>query len=113
MRPDMSARSLRQLFFSELGAGLKVVWPIVSLLLGGIVLLGLAVALLEGWHLLEGVYFAFVTSLTIGYGDLVPHKPLSRVLAICIGLLGVLLIALVAAIAVRAMEGMSSESRKG
>src|SRR5262245_7174337 len=106
---NMEPRKLRNVFFLGLGQGLKVVWPILSVLLGGIVLMGAAVALLEGWRLFEGIYFAFVTSMTIGYGDLVPKRTLSRVLAICIGLLGVLLIGLVAAIAVRAMEGTDSE----
>ena len=104
----MDSRSLRRLFFSELRIGLKVVWPILSLLIGLMVLMGVTIALLEGWSLFEGVYFAFVTGLTIGYGDFVPHRVMSRVLAIGIGFVGVLLIALVAAVAVRAMEGMSS-----
>jgi Ion channel len=108
---DMEPRLLRSLFFIGLGQGLKVVWPILSVLLGGIVLLGAAVAVLEDWRLFDGIYFAFVTSLTIGYGDLVPKRTVSRVIAIGIGLLGVLLIGLVAAIAVRAMEGMSSHRR--
>ena len=103
----MEPRRIRRIFFAELGSGLRVVWPILSALLGGMALLGAAVGLLEGWPLGDGIYFAFVTGLTIGYGDLVPHRPISRVLAIGIGLLGVLLIALIAAIAVRAMESMS------
>jgi hypothetical protein len=38
-----------------------------------------------------------------GYGDLVPHQPLSRFLAILIGFLGTVLTGLVAAIAFRAL----------
>lgn len=109
----MEPRLLRRLFFAGLAGELKVIWPIVSMLLAGVALLGAAVAMLENWPLFDGIYFAFVTSLTIGYGDLVPRRMLSRVLAIGIGLLGVLLIALLAAIAVHAMEGMSSHRRQG
>ena len=49
---------------------------------------------LEDWSLGDGVYFSFVTGLTIGYGDLVPRRALSRFLAILIGILGTLLTAL-------------------
>jgi Ion channel len=95
---------LRRVFFSELWNGLKLVWPIVSGLLGIMVLLGLVIAWREGWHLTDGLYFAFVSGLTIGYGDLVPKHPMSRTLAIAIGFTGILLTGLVAAIAVRALE---------
>ena len=104
MLSRMEPRQLRRLFFAGLYGGLKVVWPILSLLLAAMALLGAAVALIEEWPLRDGIYFAFVSGLTIGYGDLVPRHGLARVLAICIGLLGLLLIALVAAIAVHAME---------
>lgn len=95
---------MRRLFFIELWNGLKLVWPIVSGLLAIMVLLGMVIAWREGWGLAEGVYFAFVSGLTIGYGDLVPKHPLSRTLAIAIGCTGILLTGLVAAIAVRALE---------
>ena len=95
---------MRRLFFLELWNGLKVVWPILSGLLATMVALGLVIAWREGWHLGDGLYFAFVSGLTIGYGDLVPKHPLSRTLAIVIGCTGILLTGLVAAIAVRALE---------
>ena len=95
---------MRRLFFLELWNGLKLVWPIVSGLLIVMVLLGLVIAWREGWHLGDGLYFAFVSGLTIGYGDLVPKHPMSRTLAIVIGATGILLTGLVAAIAVRALE---------
>jgi hypothetical protein len=95
---------LRRVFFLELWNGLKIVWPILSGLLTVMVLLGLAIAWREGWRLGDGLYFAFVSGLTIGYGDLVPKHPVSRTLAIVIGGSGILLTGLVAAIAVRALE---------
>ena len=61
--------------------------------------------------MLDGVYFAFVAGLTVGYGDLVPMHALSRVLAIGIGIAGVLLTALFAAIAVRALQLAAQEAR--
>ena len=88
---------MRRLFFLELWNGLKVVWPIVSGLLAIMVALGMVIAWREGWHLGDGLYFAFVSGLTIGYGDLVPKHPMSRTLAIAIGGTGILLTGLVAA----------------
>ena len=52
-------------------------------LLGLIVALGLVVGLLEGWSVHESIYFAFVSGLMIGYGDLAPKSLLTRALARC------------------------------
>ena len=100
-------REVRQQFYAELLRGVKVAWPILFGLLGIIVALGIVIGWREGWTLLDAVYFAFVSGLTIGYGDLVPKQPLSRVLAIIIGLTGVLLVGLIVAIGVRALERSS------
>jgi hypothetical protein len=107
----MKPHEQRKLFFAELWNGLKVVWPIVSVLLGLMVALGIVIGLREGWSLLDSVYFAFVSGLTIGYGDLVPKQPLSRVLAIGIGLTGVLMVGLIVAIAVGALESVTTRQR--
>jgi hypothetical protein len=102
---------LRHRFLAELWSGLGVVWPILSGLLGLMAALGVVVALLEGWPLTDGVYFAFVSGLTIGYGDLVPKAPLARVLAISIGATGILLAGLVAAVGVQALNAALSSTR--
>jgi hypothetical protein len=99
----MNPRSMRRRFINNLFAGLQVVWPILSGLVGLIVGLGLVAGLIEGWSVQESIYFAFVSGLTIGYGDLAPKTLLARVLAVSIGLCGVLLTALVAAVAVKAL----------
>ncbi len=103
----MASRKLRRKFLSGLFAGLSVVWPILSGLLGLIVAAGLVVGRIEGWSVQESIYFAFVSGLTIGYGDLAPKSLLARVLAIFIGVCGVLVTALVAAVAVKALTAAS------
>jgi hypothetical protein len=103
----MDSRTLRRKFLTGLFAGLRVVWPILSGLLGLIIALGLAAGLVEGWSVQESIYFAFVSGLTIGYGDLAPKLLLARVLAIAIGACGVLVTALIAAIAVKALNAAS------
>lgn len=71
--------------------------------------LGVITAMLEGWRWFEGIYFAFVTGLTVGYGDLVPKRDISRILAISMGFLGVMLTGLFAAITVRALQSAVQE----
>jgi Na+-translocating ferredoxin:NAD+ oxidoreductase RnfE subunit len=108
----MDPRALRRKFLTGLYAGLRVVWPILSILLGLIIALGLVIGLREGWSVQDSIYFAFVSGLTIGYGDLAPEFLLTRVLAILIGVCGVLLTALLAAIAVRALTEATEDHKK-
>jgi len=102
---------MRRNFAAGLLTGMRVVWPILSLLLAAITALGIVIGLREGWSIGDSVYFAFVSGLTIGYGDLAPKSLLTRALAILIGICGVLLTALVAAIAVRALTDMTAERK--
>lgn len=104
MDKTLTPRILRRYFLSELVTGLKVVWPILVFLLCMMILLGSIVALVEHWQMFEGVYFAFVSGLTIGYGDFSPKTLVGRLLAIGLGFLGILFTALVAAVAVQAFD---------
>ena len=106
----MDSRTLRKRFVGGLITGLRVVWPILSGLLVLIVAAGVVAGLIEGWSVQESIYFAFVSGLTIGYGDLAPKSLLGRVLAIGIGVCGVLVTALVAAIAVKALTSAADDS---
>jgi Ion channel len=108
----MDSRTLRRNFLAGLLFGLRVVWPILSVLLGLIIALGLVVGLLEGWSVQESIYFAFVSGLTIGYGDLAPTSLLTRALAILIGVCGVLMTALLAAIAVKALTAATDAGER-
>ena len=94
---------LRRRFLGGMLRGVRVVWPVLSILVGLMIALGLIVGLREGWSIQESIYFAFISGLTIGYGDLVPKLLLTRTLAIVIGLCGVLVTAILAAVAVRAL----------
>ena len=105
-----TSRFMRRLFMRELWRGLGIVWPVLSALLVFMAALGLIVSRLEGWPLSDGLYFSFVTGLTVGYGDLVPKLTLAPVLAILIGLAGIVLTGFVVAIAVEALRA-ALESR--
>lgn len=62
----------------------------------------------------RGVWWAMVTSTTVGYGDVVPSSPLGRIVAVCLMLVGIgFLSLLTASVAAKFMEqsdaGASSE----
>jgi ion channel len=103
MRNDTSEVTSR-LWCRFFVAGLAIVWPVLSGLLLLKALLGAVVGLVEGWGVWQGIYFAFITGLTIGYGDLAPRHVVTRLLAVAIGFLGILLTGLVAALAVKAFQ---------
>ncbi len=104
-------RRVRGRFFRALRRGLYMVFPVLSGIAGIMILLGVAVSLVEGWKVLDGIYFAFVTGLTVGYGDLVPTRLVSRILAIIIGFTGILLTALLAGVSVFALQRAIAEEQ--
>lgn len=48
----------------------------------------------------EGIYFGFVASTTIGFGDIVPVTVLGRIITIVISLIGILTVAMVPGVVV-------------
>jgi hypothetical protein len=76
---------------------------IVSLLLL-IVLGGWVISIAEGIKLGDAVYFAFITGLSIGYGDIAPTTGLGRVVSVAIGLIGMLFVGLSVAVGTRALR---------
>jgi hypothetical protein len=106
----MRSRQIRRIFFAELFRLVCVVWPILSGVLFAMVGPGLLIGYIEGWRIVDAVYFTFVTGLTIGYGDLTPRHVLSRLLAVVIGLAGIVLTGLVAAVSVRALQVTAGKS---
>ncbi len=108
--PQRDASAVRVAFLQGIRDGMRTIWPILSVLLVLKAALGSVIGLVEGWGLGAGVYFAFVTGLTIGYGDLAPTSTLTRMLAVAIGFLGVILTALVAALAVAALQAAAGRT---
>jgi hypothetical protein len=92
--------------------GLRIIWPVLSGLIAIVVGTGLLVGWIEGWGPWQGVYFAFVTALGIGYGDLSPTRHLTQGLAILLGVIGIAMAALLAGLAVRALMSKSNAGRE-
>ncbi len=81
--------------FSPIWGGIAIV----------ISLVGFLIALLEEEIAAsEGLYFAWVTGTTVGYGDLVPTLGITRFLAILVALNGILLTGIIVAIAMEAAK---------
>jgi len=107
---NRNTRTVRAAYLAALIQGLGVAWPVLSGLLLFKASMGAIVGVLEGWGIGQGTYFAFITGLTIGYGDLAPRQALTQLLAVVIGFSGVLLTGLVAALAVKAIYAVPRES---
>jgi hypothetical protein len=102
----VSASDLRRAFLRAFVRTVLITWPILSALLVLMACLGAVTGLMEGWGVAKGIYFAYITGLTIGYGDLVPRQPLTQVIAVLIGFCGIILTGLVAGLAVAALQSM-------
>jgi voltage-gated potassium channel len=82
--------------------GLHVRELIVSLLLL-IVLGGCVISKIEGIKLGDAIYFAFITALSIGYGDISPETAMGKILSVAIGFVGMLFVGITVAIATHAL----------
>ena len=86
---------------------IRVVWYLRSLytvLIGLILMGGVAVAAIEKISMGEALYFAFVTGLTVGYGDVVPHTGAGRFISVILGLVGIIFTGLVVGGATHAVQ---------
>jgi hypothetical protein len=91
----------------------RAIWHVRSVVLGLIALVvvgAAAVTLVEKMPFADALYFAFVTGLTIGYGDIVMHTPVGRLIALLIGLIGILFTGLMVAVLVHAIRESMKES---
>ena len=79
-------------------------WPIGMCFAVAISGLGWLVGRLEGLSLGDGLYFAWITGTTVGYGDIVPSHPISQGLCVLIAVVGVLFTGTLAAIAVNSLK---------
>ncbi len=68
-----------------------------------IVLGGFGISRLEDIKLGDAIYFAFITAMSIGYGDISPNTTIGKLVSVGIGLVGMLFVGVTVAIATRAL----------
>ena len=94
---------------------LRAIWYVRAIILALIALVAVgaaAVTHVEKIPFADALYFAFVTGLTIGYGDIVMHTPVGRLIALLIGLIGILFTGLIVAVLVHAVRESIEKSEK-
>jgi hypothetical protein len=103
IRP-LSGVGASKIFFSHVFKIIKFIWPIFSSLLILMMLFGVIIGIREGWTIGNSLYFSFITGFTIGYGDITPHYPLSKALAVILSGVGFLFTGILVAISVEALS---------
>lgn len=76
-------KTLRQFWSDPLGK--SVLAAILSVFVGGTAFYHYV----ESWTWLDSFYFTVVTLTTVGYGDLAPTKPISKIFTVILILIGV------------------------
>jgi voltage-gated potassium channel len=78
-----------------------------------LVLGGVAISQVERLELDKAIYFAFITGLSIGYGDISPETAWGRLISVLIGLVGMLFVGITVAIATRALADAARQESNG
>ena len=95
------------MFFRFSGHLWHTVWVLKSVFIALILLIvgcAILISKVEQLPLDDAVYFAFITGLTIGFGDIVPATPVGRIMSVVLAVIGTLFTGLVVAVAVRAVQ---------
>ncbi len=86
---------------------LRMVWHLRGVYLAQLALIivgAVTIAETEKLPIGDALYFAFITGLTIGYGDIVAHSAAGRVVSVLLGIVGVFFTGLMVAVAVHALR---------
>ena len=81
----------------------ELVVGLLLLIVGG----GFAISVVERLTVGKALYFAFITSMTIGYGDITPETSAGRAISVAIGMIGTILTGIVVAIATRSLADLA------
>ncbi len=93
-------------FTAFVASFLYYLWMVREVLTGLLLLLllgGVLISKIEGLSLVEAIYFAFITGLSIGYGDITPQTGLGKCISVAIGLIGMVSMGITVAVATRAL----------
>jgi voltage-gated potassium channel len=93
----------------------RMVWHVRSVFLAMLALIiagGVVIAGVEKIPIGGALYFAFITGLTIGYGDIVATTTFGRIVSVLLGFVGVLFTGLVIAVVVHAVREAWEKTKK-
>eukprot|EP00928_Gymnodinium_smaydae_P094868 TRINITY_DN8043_c0_g2_i1.p1 TRINITY_DN8043_c0_g2~~TRINITY_DN8043_c0_g2_i1.p1 ORF type:complete len:576 (-),score=134.25 TRINITY_DN8043_c0_g2_i1:3-1691(-) len=100
---DLGRKLQLEIKYAELSNGLAAVfWSMLSFrsivkplcaLAVYVLFCCIAFAFLEGWSWTDSFYFALITLTTVGYGDVAPQHPVSKVIVMVVVLLGLFVVA--------------------
>lgn len=94
------------IFFDYLSISIRLtllVREVLICLFAVLLLDGLLFSIVEGKDIGTSIYFAFITGLTVGYGDISPETTLGRILSVFMAICGTIVVGLVVAINTRAL----------
>ena len=69
-----------------------------------IVACGVAMARADGMSVEDGIYLAFITAFTVGFGDITPKSRATRIVSVILAFIGLVLVGIVVAVAVHALD---------
>jgi len=81
--------------------------PILMFLFIIVIILGGVLSIVENIDFGNALYLAFITALTIGYGDLTPHTNLGKIISILLGTVGMIFVGIMVAAAIKSLEKVS------
>lgn len=82
--------------------GLGLAAPLLLSFALFIIIIGLIAGYRESWNRLDSLYWSFITATTVGYGDIRPTRPLTKILSIVIAFAGLVFTGIVVALAINA-----------
>jgi Ion channel len=95
----------------------KIARGVISALLIVIIILGMVFSYLQQVSMSDGLYFIFVTALSIGFGDIAPVSYATKLISVVAGFVGMIFFGLIVAIATlslkTAIREMDKKSTRG
>lgn len=75
------------------------IWGFLSIV---ITVLGIVLSKVEGLTIGTGIYFAWITATTVGYGDITPIDGVSKILCVLLAIIGIINTGIILSVALNA-----------
>lgn len=80
-------------------------------LIAFVIAAGVLIARLDGIDVEDGIYFAFITALTVGFGDFVPKSRGAKTLSVILATIGIVIFGIIVSVTVHALDIAIEASR--